>query len=80
MFKSKLLGAVIAVSAAALLAPVTTASAAKAKKISYEEAWATCRQEVSILPGEQQQNRYARGAACMKKHGYRLKKSSLSSM
>jgi len=80
MVKFKFLGAVAALSAAALLVPATTASAAKAKKISYEEAWATCRTEVSILPGEQQQNRYARGAACMKKHGYRLKKSSMSSM
>jgi len=76
MFKSKLFGAIVALSAAALLAPATTASAAT-KRISYEEAWAVCKQDVSILPGEQQQNRYARGAACMKKHGYRLKKSSM---
>ena len=80
MFKSKLFGAVIALSAVALLAPATTASAAKAKRISYDEAWAECKKDVSFLPGEQQGARYTRGAGCMKKYGYRLKKSSMSGM
>ena len=79
MFKTRLLGAVIALTAAVLLSPATT-WAAKAKKMSYDEAWAECKQQVAaVMPSETGQSaaRYSRGAACMKQHGYRLKKSSM---
>jgi hypothetical protein len=47
------------------------------KKISYEKAWADCKQQIDrTVPGDQASARTSAGAACMKKHGYRLKKSS----
>ena len=71
---------ILALSAGILLAAADMASAAKAKKISYEEAWELCRKDVqAALPGDSAQSaaRYSRGAGCMKQHGYRLKRSSL---
>ena len=68
------IGAVLAISV------VDDASAAQAKKLTYEQAWAACKKDVvSSLPGETTMSaaRYTRGAACMKQHGYRLKKSSM---
>jgi hypothetical protein len=52
------------------------AFAAKKKKLTYEQAWDVCKKEMdkmgvfgtSINPNE----RHTRGAACMKKHGYRI--------
>jgi len=73
-------GFVIALMGAALLLmPGETALAAKAKKMSYDEAWADCKKDVSFLGGDAATTagRYTRGAACMKKHGYRLKKTSM---
>jgi hypothetical protein len=71
----------IIVSVGALLAATDMASAQKkAKKLTYEQAWAECRKDVqSALPGDATASaaRYTRGAGCMKQHGYRLKKSSL---
>jgi hypothetical protein len=61
------------------LAFIDAAAAQKAKKLSYEQAWAQCKQEVSKnLPGENvtSAGRYAAGGACMTKYGYRLKKKS----
>jgi len=53
------------------------AAAAKAKKLSYEAAFAKCKQEIgATVPGEAATSgaRYSAGGACMKKYGYRLKK------
>jgi hypothetical protein len=80
MLKSKLLGVVTALSVAMLFAATDITSAQqKAKKLTYEQAWAECKKEVSLLGGDTTTSaaRYTRGAACMKQHGYRLKKSSL---
>jgi len=81
MLKSSLLGLAIAMSGAVLLGLVDTASAqTKAKKLTYEQAWAECKKDVTSTLGADtttSAGRYTRGAACMKQHGYRLKKSSL---
>jgi hypothetical protein len=84
MRKSILLSVTIAASAAMLLAATdTTLAQKKAKKLTYEQAWAECRKDVQAnLPGDTTQSaaRYTRGAGCMKQHGYRLKKSSMKSL
>jgi hypothetical protein len=84
MMKFKLLGVTTAVSAAMLLAATgPTLAQQKAKKLTYEQAWAECRKDVQAnLPGDATQSaaRYTRGAGCMKQHGYRLKKSSMKSL
>jgi len=53
--------------------------AAAAKKMSYEQAWAKCKVEIGAnVPGSDSTTSAARsaaGGACMKKYGYRLKKS-----
>jgi hypothetical protein len=80
MLKSNLLGVAIALSVTLPLTLADTASAQqKAKKLSYEQAWAECKKDVAFLGSEATTSaaRYTRGAACMKQHGYRLKKSSL---
>ena len=47
------------------------------KKVSYEKAWADCKQQIDrTVPGDQASARTSAGAACMKKYGYRLKKGS----
>jgi hypothetical protein len=64
---------------AMLLALSGVASAQQGKKLSYEQAWAQCKQEIAKnVPGEAAASagRYAAGGACMHKYGYRLKKSS----
>jgi hypothetical protein len=62
--------------ATALAFAVSPVSAAK--KISYEKAWETCKQEIGANVPWADTNmsaaRYTAGAACMKKYGYRLKK------
>jgi hypothetical protein len=81
MPKSSLLGLTVALSLALPLALADTASAQKkAKKLTYEQAWAECKKDVAVLGGDTitSAGRYTRGAACMKQHGYRLKKSSLA--
>jgi hypothetical protein len=80
MFKSKLFSLAVALSVALPLSLAGSASAApKAKKLTYEQAWAECKKDVALLGGDPGTSaaRYTRGAACMKQHGYRLKKSSL---
>jgi hypothetical protein len=48
-----------------------------AAKISYEQAWEVCKAEVKrTVPSNHDSAKYSAGAACMKTHGYRLKKSS----
>jgi hypothetical protein len=80
MSKSRLLTVIVAVSAAMLFAGADMASAQKkGKKVTYEEAWEICRKDVQAnLPGDTTQSaaRYTRGAGCMKKYGYRLKKGA----
>jgi hypothetical protein len=79
MLKSKLLVVLIAASAALLFVATDMASAAKkAKKVSYEEAWEICRKDVQAnLPGmDFASTRATRGAACLKRYGYRLKKGA----
>jgi hypothetical protein len=44
----------------------------KKKKVTRQEAWSLCTAEVSRIPGDQHSQRYAAGAACMKKYGYRI--------
>jgi hypothetical protein len=48
------------------------------KKLSYEQAFAKCKEDVNrTLPTEYNTaGRYARGASCMKQHGFQLKKSA----
>jgi hypothetical protein len=79
MLKSNLLGLTIALSVTLLLGLADTASAqTKPRKLTYEEAWAACKKDLGFLGGDAATTagRYTRGAACMKQHGYRLKKSS----
>jgi hypothetical protein len=65
--------------AALVIADASTASAQK--KVSYEDAWAKCKEFVNAggSPNDlgMSHGRYARGMTCMKQYGYRLKKSSL---
>jgi len=80
MLKARALGLIVAACAVSLML-ADTASAAAKKKMTYEEAWADCKKDLaSTLPGDTAASaaRYTRGAGCMKQHGYRLKKSSLS--
>jgi hypothetical protein len=71
------------------VASVTLSSAAvlalgaldvQAAKMSYEQAFAQCKEEikanVSGNESTQHSGRYAAGMACMKRYGYRLKKKS----
>ena len=71
---------IITLSAGMVFAATDMTSAQQAaKKLTYEQAWAVCKQQVtSLLGGDTTTTagRYTRGAACMKQHGYRLKKSS----
>jgi hypothetical protein len=47
------------------------------KKLSYEQAWATCKAQIDkTIPGDQQTTRASAGGSCMRKYGYRLKKGS----
>ena len=71
--------AVIGLPLVAMLAVVWTQDAGAAKKLSYEQAWATCKKEIGAnAPGSDttaSASRHTAGAACMRKYGYRLKKS-----
>lgn len=70
--------AVVALSAGMLLAATEIASAQKAKKMTYDQAYEKCRTTDMVgtgsAAGPGASQAYARGAACMKKYGYRLKK------
>ncbi len=48
------------------------------KKLTYEQAFALCKEDVKKVPGAEYHTAgmYARGAGCMKQHGYNLKKSA----
>lgn len=49
---------------------------AKTKKLTYEQAWEVCKKEMDKMgifgTGIQANERYTRGAGCMKKHGYKI--------
>ena len=75
MSKSNMLIAVCAVTLAAPLGFVDTASAAK-KKVTYEQAWQKCKAELDKSgtwgTGLAANERHTRGAGCMRKYGYRI--------
>jgi hypothetical protein len=68
--------AVAALSVVVSFAATEMASAQKAKKMTYEEAYKTCQATDMVgVPGETvAAGRTTRAAACMKKYGFRLKK------
>jgi hypothetical protein len=72
-------GAAIALAAAAIITLPAVASAAK--KLTYEQAWAQCKKELDAAGtfgvGLDAKARSTAGGACMKKHGYRLKKGTM---
>jgi len=62
---------------AAAFGVVGVSDALAAKKVPYDKAWADCKTQVDrTAPGDQAAARHSAGAACMRKYGYRLKKSS----
>lgn len=66
--------------AVSFVAAIALCGAASAKsKMSYEQAYAKCKTEISgnvpMSDTTTSAARYSAGAACMKKYGYRLKKS-----
>ena len=65
--------AVVTLFSAALVASVGPAAAQDKKtKITREQAWSICTAEVQAIPSDQHSQRYARGAACMKKYGFKI--------
>jgi hypothetical protein len=76
MFRSKFAAPAIAVMTGLSFSAVQDASAAK--KMSYQDAFAKCKQEISAgAPGSESLStaqRHSAGGACMHKYGYRLKK------
>jgi hypothetical protein len=73
MLRLKLLTVVIALSMAVPFGFADMAFAAKKPAhVTYERAWALCKEFVDVLPRDAQSQRYSRGAACMHKYGYRL--------
>ena len=79
MFKSKHLGGAVALAIGAMIALPGVVSAAK--KLTYEQAWAQCKKELDAAGvfgvGFDAKARSTAGGACMKKHGYRLKKGTM---
>lgn len=76
MRKSTLIVGMLPVAAALMIAP---ASAKQQKapvygKLSYEEAWARCKQFVDQgqFSWDQSGQKYSRGKVCMQKFGYRI--------
>lgn len=55
---------------------LTGSAVAKTKKLTYEQAWDVCKKEMDKMgifgTSTQANERHTRGAACMKKHGYRI--------
>jgi hypothetical protein len=51
-------------------------ASAKTKKLTYEQAWDVCKKEMDKMgifgTSTQANERHTRGAACMKKHGYKI--------
>jgi hypothetical protein len=80
MFKLNRQYVALALPLAAAFAFAATSDALAQKKLSYEQAWATCKKEIGAnAPGSDTTTSAARstaGGACMTKYGYRLKKKS----
>ena len=75
MLKSSRLYLTIALPLAAGFAFAATSDALAAKKMSYEQAFATCKAQIDkTIPGDQQTTRASAGGSCMRQYGYRLKK------
>jgi hypothetical protein len=70
----------IGTSALALTLALASGAEAQKKKMSYEDTFAKCKQEMGGGPlggeGLNSAPRYTAMSGCMKKYGYRLKKSS----
>ena len=49
---------------------------AKKKKLTYDQAWEVCKKEMDKMgvfgTSTQANERYTRGAGCMKKYGYKI--------
>jgi hypothetical protein len=49
---------------------------AKTKKLTYEQAWEACKKEMDKMgvfgTSTQANERHTRGAACMKRYGYKI--------
>jgi len=65
-----------ATAALVLAATLGISPVASAKKMSFEQAWKSCKAELDRekIPGTTTQSnaRFLRGGACMKRHGYNL--------
>lgn len=74
--QSKLFATLLAVALTAAFSFSDNASAATKKKLTYEEAYTKCKaiMDKERTPGTttQSNDRYTRGAACMKHYGYTL--------
>ena len=68
---------ITALSVGMLFAATNMTSAQQAaKKLTYEQAWAFCKQQVTSVLGTNSTTsagRYTRRAACMREQGYRLR-------
>ena len=73
-----LAGIAISSAVALVMTAGVGAAAAKTKKLSYESAFAKCKQELGGGPlgseGLNTAGRHSAAGGCMKKYGYRLKK------
>jgi hypothetical protein len=72
--KEKVSVTLLAIAVAAVFRFTADASAAtKKKKVTYEQAWKLCKEQLDKenVPGTTTSNeRYLRGGACMKNYGY----------
>jgi hypothetical protein len=67
--------AIIVLTAAAFALTGASETVAQTKKPTYEQAWTLCKADVArSVPGDQAAQQHSRGASCMRKYGYRLKK------
>jgi hypothetical protein len=78
MSKARFLTPVIAIALAASLACVSNASAQAQKKVTYQQAFKLCKDELdksgAYPVGLNASARATAGAGCMSKYGFRLKK------
>lgn len=74
-FNCRIFAALVAGAFVVTFGLADNALAAK-KKLTYDQAWEACKKEMDKagIPGTSTQanERHTRGAACMKKHGYRI--------
>jgi hypothetical protein len=69
MFRYKVLTALVA-AAFVVAFGVADSVSAKHKKVSYDQAWKICKDQMDTTG--QSNERYTRGAGCMKKYGYKI--------